>query len=125
MKFLSTDSDGRDPIYPPGGIPFYVKESLPPEILKLLQPPTDPKAAASAAATNLQNGADFVKLFTGSWVSPEAVVLMPEPIARAAVTAAHANHRLVFSHPSNLAGVQVAIDSGVDVLAHAPDDTRA
>jgi len=112
------------PIYPPDGIPFYVKESLPPEILKLLQPPTDPKAAAAAAVTNLQNGADFVKLFTGSWASPEAVVPMPEPIARAAVTAAHANHRLVFSHPSNLAGVQVAIDSGVDVLAHTPDDTR-
>jgi imidazolonepropionase-like amidohydrolase len=31
---------------------------------------------------------------------------------------------LVFAHPSNLAGIQVAIASGVDVLAHAPDDTR-
>lgn len=30
----------------------------------------------------------------------------------------------MFAHPSNLVGIQVAIDSGVDVLAHAPDDTR-
>ena len=36
----------------------------------------------------------------------------------------HLNGKLVFAHPSNLAGIRVAIDSGVDVLAHAPDDTR-
>ncbi len=49
---------------------------------------------------------------------------MPEPIAKAAATEAHAHHRLVFAHPSSLAGIQVAVASGVDVLAHAPDDTR-
>ena len=37
---------------------------------------------------------------------------------------AHLNGKLVFAHPSNLAGTRVAIDSGVDVLAHAPDDTE-
>jgi imidazolonepropionase-like amidohydrolase len=52
------------------------------------------------------------------------VLPIPEAIARAAVTLAHKNHQLVFAHPSNLAGIQIAIDSGVDVLAHAPDDTR-
>ena len=41
--------------------------------------------------------------------------------ARAAVGAAHSAHELVFAHPSNLEGVLVARDSGVDVLAHAPD----
>jgi imidazolonepropionase-like amidohydrolase len=49
---------------------------------------------------------------------------MPEPIATAAVKAAHRSGRLVFSHSSNLAGTQVAIKSHVDVLAHAPEDTR-
>jgi imidazolonepropionase-like amidohydrolase len=49
---------------------------------------------------------------------------MPEPIAEAAVTVAHRHHKLVFTHPSSLAGIQVAIASGVDILAHAPDDTR-
>jgi imidazolonepropionase-like amidohydrolase len=49
---------------------------------------------------------------------------MPLNIARAAVTESHLNGKLVFAHPSNLQGVQVAINSGVDVLAHAADDTR-
>ena len=45
-------------------------------------------------------------------------------VPRAAVTESHLNGKLVFAHPSNLAGTKVAIDSGVDVLAHAADDTR-
>ena len=49
---------------------------------------------------------------------------MPLPIARAAADESHLNGKLVFAHPSNLAGIRVAIDSGVDVLAHAADDTR-
>lgn len=49
---------------------------------------------------------------------------MPEPIATAAVEAAHARGRLVFAHPSNLAGMRVASRAGVDVLAHAPDTTE-
>jgi imidazolonepropionase-like amidohydrolase len=49
---------------------------------------------------------------------------MPLPIAKAAVTTSHLNGRIVFAHPSNLAGTEVAVQSGVDVLAHVPDDTR-
>ena len=49
---------------------------------------------------------------------------MPLDIAKAAVEESHLNGKLVFAHPSNLAGIRVAIDSGVDVLAHAADDTR-
>ena len=48
---------------------------------------------------------------------------MPLDIAKAAVDESHLNGKLVFAHPSNLAGVRVAIQSGVDVLAHAADDT--
>jgi imidazolonepropionase-like amidohydrolase len=43
---------------------------------------------------------------------------MPEPVAAAAVGEAHAHNRLVFAHPSNVEGAQVAIDAQVDVLAH-------
>ena len=32
--------------------------------------------------------------------------------------------QLVFAHPSNLEGVRVAMQSGVDVLAHAPDTVK-
>jgi imidazolonepropionase-like amidohydrolase len=49
---------------------------------------------------------------------------MPLDIATAAVKEAHLNGKLVFAHPSDLARVRVAMDSGVDVLAHAADDTR-
>jgi imidazolonepropionase-like amidohydrolase len=112
------------PIYPPDGIPYYVKDSLPPELLRQLTPPKDAREAVAAVESRFREGADIIKLFTGSWVSREKVLPMPELIAIAAVRAAHRSGRLVFSHSSNLAGTQVAILSHVDVLAHAPEDTR-
>ncbi len=112
------------PIYPPDGIPYYVKNTSPPELLRQLTPPKDAREVVAAVESNLREGADIIKLFTGSWVSHEKVLPMPEPIATAAVKAAHRRGRLVFTHSSNLAGTQVAIVSHVDVLAHAPEDTR-
>jgi imidazolonepropionase-like amidohydrolase len=49
---------------------------------------------------------------------------MPTALAAAAASEAHRNGRLVFSHPSNVAGLEVALDARVDVLAHAIDDVR-
>jgi hypothetical protein len=48
---------------------------------------------------------------------------MSAPIASAAVAEAHRHHQLVFTHSTNLEGTRVAMDSGVDVLAHAPEVT--
>jgi imidazolonepropionase-like amidohydrolase len=112
------------PIYPPNGIPYYVRDNLPAEILSRLAAPRDLAEAKKIADDNIRNGADILKLFTGSWISRSEVLAMPEPIAMAAVMVAHQHHQLVFAHPSSLTGIQVAIDSGVDILAHAPDDTR-
>jgi imidazolonepropionase-like amidohydrolase len=112
------------PVYPPGGIPCYVKDSLPPEVVRNWVPPRDVGEAVAAVDANIQGGADIIKLFTGSWISRGTVLPMPEPIATAVVTEAHRSGRLVFSHSSNLAGTEVAIASRVDVLAHAPEDTR-
>jgi imidazolonepropionase-like amidohydrolase len=112
------------PIYPPDGIPYYVREALPAEFLKRMTPPRNPQEAAAAAEADIKGGSDILKLFTGSWVQRGKVLPMPEPIATAAAAVAHRHHQLVFTHPSSLAGIQVAIDSGVDVLAHAPDDVR-
>jgi imidazolonepropionase-like amidohydrolase len=111
------------PLYPPDGIPYYIRENAP-QLLPLMSAPKDPEEAAQMVASNIARGADLVKLFTGSWVKRGQVLPMPVPIATAAVRVAHQHHQLVFAHPSSLAGVQVAIASGVDVLAHAPDDTR-
>src|SRR6185312_2147246 len=112
------------PVFPPDGIPFYVKESLPPELLRNWIPPRDAREAVEAVDADIRGGADIIKLFTGSWVARGKVLPMPEPIATAAVEAAHRNGRLVFTHPSDLAGTKVAIECGVDVLAHAPEVTR-
>ncbi len=86
--------------------------------------PDTPQEATGIVRRNLASGADLTKLFTGSWVQRGHVLPMPVNIAKAAVTESHLNGKLVFAHPSNLAGIQVAIDSGVDVLAHAADDTN-
>ena len=48
---------------------------------------------------------------------------MPLDIATAAVNEAHSRNKIVFAHPSDLSGTTVAINSGVDILAHAPDAT--
>jgi imidazolonepropionase-like amidohydrolase len=43
---------------------------------------------------------------------------MPTDIAKAIVSEAHRAGKPVFAHPSNAEGIEVAIQSGVDVLAH-------
>jgi imidazolonepropionase-like amidohydrolase len=109
--------------YPPNGIPYYLKDTLPWFILKMLPQPATPDEAAKVEERNIAEGADVLKLFTGSWVAHGKVLPMPEANARAAAEVAHRHGQLAFAHPSNLAGVTVAMNSGVDVLAHAADDT--
>jgi imidazolonepropionase-like amidohydrolase len=111
-------------LYPPHGVPFYIRETAPKWMIAVMPQPDTPQDATRIVRRNLASGADLTKLFTGSWVQRGHVLPMPVNIATAAVTESHLNGKLVFAHPSNLAGVQVAIDSGVDVLAHAADDTR-
>jgi imidazolonepropionase-like amidohydrolase len=105
-------------LYPPDGLPFYVRESLPPEILKILPQPSTPEEAVKIVREEFAGGSDVVKLFTGSLVERDRVKPMPVDVARAAVDEAHRNNKLVFTHPSNFAGIQVALDGHVDVLAH-------
>jgi imidazolonepropionase-like amidohydrolase len=111
-------------LYPPHGVPFYVRDNAPAWMVALMPQPASPGEAQRIVRANLNSGADLTKLFTGSWVAHGHVLPMPLNIATAAVTTTHLNGKLVFAHPSNLAGTQVAIQSGVDVLAHAPDATE-
>jgi imidazolonepropionase-like amidohydrolase len=107
-----------DPFYPKGGTPIYVRQFMrdngfPDEEIGNL---TD---AVARAHRQIKEGADGVKLFAGAIVGGEIGVLpMPLDQARALVEAAHAEGKPVFAHPSNLAGLTVSMDSGVDVLAH-------
>jgi imidazolonepropionase-like amidohydrolase len=107
-------------MYPPHSIPYYLKD-LPPEILAHLPQPSTPEEARAVVEENVAAGSDIVKLFTGSIVAPGHIVPMPLPIATAAAAAGHEHGQLVFAHPSNLAGTRVAMESGVDVLAHSPE----
>jgi imidazolonepropionase-like amidohydrolase len=111
-------------LYPPEGVPFYVRESEPAEIVALLPQPDTAERAATLVRQHAAGGADVVKLFTGSWVARGKVLPMPQEIAGAAVAEAHRHGKLVLSHASSVAGLEVALGAGVDVLAHALDDTR-
>jgi imidazolonepropionase-like amidohydrolase len=112
------------PLYPPSGIPYYVKDSVPPDLLKLLPQPSTPKEAESAVIQNIDGGSDIIKLFTGSWVTNQQVLPMPADLAAAAVQAAHRRGRLVFAHVSSVPALEVTLSAGVDVIAHALDETR-
>jgi imidazolonepropionase-like amidohydrolase len=111
-----------DPFFPKNGTPIYVKQFLkdngfPDEEI------TDLPAAVARVHRQIREGADGVKLFAGAIVGGEVGVLpMPLDEARALVAAAHADGKPVFAHPTNLAGLNVAIDSGVDILAHTTPD---
>jgi imidazolonepropionase-like amidohydrolase len=110
-------------IYPPRGIPYYLRGTIPFWLRPLVPQPATPRSARWAVRRTVFRGADLIKLFTGSYVERGVVRPMPESVARAAVEAAHAQDRLVYSHPSNLEGTRIALRAGVDVLAHPPDTT--
>lgn len=107
-------------LYPPHGIPFYLDEL--PEVTRAKLPqPESVAAAMQAVRANQAQGSDVAKLFTGAYLSPDKIIHMPLDIATAAARSAHEKEQLVFAHPSDLEGARIAIESGVDVLAHAPD----
>src|SRR6185437_9634865 len=116
------------PLYPQNGIPYYVMENLPAELVKLLKQPATPEQAALDVDDDIAQGADIIKLFVVSWVSRDGKhVPMPMrlDIVQAAVNEAHRKGKLVFAHPSTIKGVNLVLDGHVDVLAHTiegPED---
>jgi imidazolonepropionase-like amidohydrolase len=110
------------PIFPAHALPYYLAD-LPAALKAKMGQPETAADAAKIVDKNRAAGSDIVKLFTGSIVSPGHITPMQVAIARAAVDEAHRHGQLVFSHSSNLEGTKVAIDAGVDVLAHTPEVT--
>ncbi len=102
--------------FPPNGIPSYAKDYV---VRNHIILPDDPTTAAAVERVDRQigEGADGVKIFAGS-IEGESVLLMPLDRAKAIATEAHRLKRPVFAHPTSLAGLEIALDSGVDVLAH-------
>lgn len=112
------------PFFPNGGTPIYLRELL--KGLPSMEVGT-PEAAAARAHRQLNAGADGVKVFAGAIVGGKIGVLpMPLEDARAVVAEAHRQGKPAFAHPSNQEGLDVTIESGVDVLAHTtPDDGKS
>ena len=107
-----------DPFFPEGGTPIYVRQYLADHGWANEEVST-PEAAADRAVRQLDRGTDAVKIFAGAIVGGDIGVLpMRLDIAKAVVAQAHKRGKPAFAHPSNYAGINVAIDSGVDILAH-------
>lgn len=111
-------------LLPPNGVPYYIRDKAPFYVLWMMPQPSTREQAARDVEANMARGADLLKLFTGSYVKRGEVLPMPVPVAQAAVEVAHRHGQIAYAHESNLAGAKVAIESGVDVLAHAPDSTE-
>src|SRR3546814_15316982 len=106
------------PLFPPDGVPYYVREALPPEFLSLLSQPATADEAVAIVRANLAGDGEVVKLFTGPWVKEGGSARpMPVDIATAAVEEAHRHGALVFTHPSDGRGPDGARAAGGGVLA--------
>ena len=66
----------------------------------------------------IKMGLDGLKLFTGAFMGAKPVVNMDTPIVKAAVDVAHDHGQPAFAHPQDHAGVDNALNGGVDILAH-------
>jgi imidazolonepropionase-like amidohydrolase len=93
-----------------GGQPVYVRFPLP-EL-------GTPEHARQAAAQVLDGGVEGIKLMIVSVVAHPPAPVMPLDVVRAVVEVAHARGAFVMAHPTNIDGVRVAVQGGVDVLAH-------
>jgi imidazolonepropionase-like amidohydrolase len=97
--------------------PVYVRDFLRETQIHIPNTKT-PEEAIALVRDHAAKGANGIKLFTGSDQGRGEVALLPVAVAKAAVDEAHRHRMPVFAHPTNVEGVRVAIESGVDVLAH-------
>ena len=97
--------------------PVYVREYMRDNSIHIPDTET-PDQAIALVRNHAAKGADGIKLFTGSMQDGGKVAALPLATAKAAVEEAHRHGMPVFAHPQNLEGVEIAINSGVDVLAH-------
>jgi imidazolonepropionase-like amidohydrolase len=105
-----------EPFYPKGGTPIYVKGFLEENHIPSAEVESIPQAI-QRVRQQIKDGADGIKIFAGA-ITANGVLPMPIDLAKAIVIEAHRAGKPVFAHPSNAEGLEVAIQSGVDVLAH-------
>jgi imidazolonepropionase-like amidohydrolase len=105
-----------EPFWAKGGTPIYVRGFL--EANHISIPEVESSAqAVERVRRQIHDGADGIKIFTGS-VERDGILIMPLELAKDIVAEAHRAGEPVFAHPSNPQGLEVALQSGVDILAH-------
>ena len=105
-----------EPFWVKGGTPIYVQGFLDANHISI--PEVESAAQAKERVRQqVRDGADGVKIFANS-IERNGVLTMPLDVAQAIATEAHSAGRPVFAHVSNNQGIEVAIQSGVDILAH-------
>lgn len=80
---------------------------------------TGPDDAERFVDEQIGYGADYIKVIIENPNIMKSAALTPETVA-ALVNAAHSKGKLVFVHVTTLAAFQIAVDTGVDILTHAP-----
>jgi imidazolonepropionase-like amidohydrolase len=105
-----------EPFWIKGGTPIYVKGFL--EANHLNMPEVESAAQATERVRQqIHDGADGIKIFANS-IEADGVLTMPADLAKPIAAEAHRAGKPVFAHVSNNQGIEVAIQSGVDILAH-------
>lgn len=93
------------------GTPAYLPKGVLPELAA-------PEEAPQAVIAALDAGADGIKIFSGSFQSPDHTIYLPPEIIAQVTETAHARGSFVISHPTDRRGLINAVENGVDVLAH-------
>ena len=104
-------------LYPKDGIPIYLRD-LPPEVLAMLPQPASVEEALAEVEANFDAGANATKLFLMTPQGGGRYAFMQADIALAAADETHRRGLLVLAHPTDIEGINLAIEAGVDVLVH-------
>jgi imidazolonepropionase-like amidohydrolase len=106
-------------LFPSNGLPIYISH-MPKELLDKFPQPASVEEAVQAVRKNLRAGTNGTKLFIATPQGNNPVKRIPADIARAAVNETHRQGKLVFAHPTDIQGIQEALDARVDILTHPP-----
>jgi len=105
-----------EPFWVKGGTPIYVRGFL--EANHINMPEVESTTQATERVRQqIRDGADGIKIFANS-IEQDGILTMPLDLARAIVAESHRAGKPVFAHVSNDQGIDVAVQSGVDILAH-------
>lgn len=107
-----------EPFYPNRATPIYARPFY--DVFKLPSAEVSTDAlAVYRARRQIRDGADGIKLFTGSIVGEREVVHMPAATVAALSRATRALGKPVFAHPTDWTGLELAVRNGATILAHS------